>query len=115
MVVPMYYIKGDKWRQLDVHSSSKFHLFPTLHFSLCKFRTVKHTLPVEIGRYCNIDRNLRYCTLCNENILGNEFHVTFESSKMQDLRRMYISKMLWDKEHCSVLSPDQVFDSHCRK
>ena len=31
--------------------------------ALCKFRTMNHSLPIEKGRYFNIDRNERLCTL----------------------------------------------------
>ena len=36
-----------------------------LRNSFVKFRTTKHRLPIETGRWRNIDRSLRFCTLCN--------------------------------------------------
>ena len=33
-----------------------------------------HHLPIEKGRWKNIERNLRKCQLCNLNDIGDEFH-----------------------------------------
>ena len=34
-------------------------------------------LPIETGRWFNIERNERYCTLCNRNEIQDEFHILF--------------------------------------
>jgi hypothetical protein len=34
---------------------------------LCRFRTVNHNLPIEIGRCNNTNRHNRICTHCNRN------------------------------------------------
>ena len=34
--------------------------------AICKLRLSSHVLPVEQGRYKNISRSERYCTLCNQ-------------------------------------------------
>ena len=39
-----------------------------------KFRMCNHHLPIEKGRWQNIERNLRKCQLCNLNDIGDEFH-----------------------------------------
>jgi hypothetical protein len=41
---------------------------------LCKFRTTNHRLPIDIGRWQNIERNNRICLLCDTNTIGDEFH-----------------------------------------
>ena len=41
---------------------------------LCKFRTTNHRLPIEIGRWQNIERNNRICLLYDTNTIGDEFH-----------------------------------------
>ena len=43
-----------------------------------KFRTNNHTLVLERGRYSNMERHLRYCALCNANIIRGEFHLFLE-------------------------------------
>ena len=45
---------------------------------IVKFRTVNHKLAIETGRYININREFRYCELCNMNKLGDEYHLFFE-------------------------------------
>ena len=42
-----------------------------------QFRLGNTKLPAETGRWVNIDRNERYCTLCNRNEIGDEFHLLF--------------------------------------
>jgi hypothetical protein len=40
-------------------------------YTLCKFRTTNHKLPIETGRWNNIDRVNRICTKCdNINAFG---------------------------------------------
>ena len=46
---------------------------------ICKFRCLSHKLPIEKGRFLNIERNERICLLCNKNELGDEFHYLFKS------------------------------------
>ena len=43
---------------------------------ITKMRTSNLHLPIETGRWANIPRQDRICTLCNENI-GDEFHILF--------------------------------------
>jgi hypothetical protein len=45
-----------------------FKLLPrNLALSLCRFRWGNHKLPIEKGRYINLDHDLRYCHLCPNN------------------------------------------------
>ena len=43
-----------------------------------KIRTCYHRLPIETGRWSNIDRNLRICTMCNRKCIGEEYHYIME-------------------------------------
>ena len=78
-----------KW-QSDVFNSPKcfnFRIFKTdfafekyiielpikAYIDLAKFRTTNNRLPIEKGRWDNIERNERYCNLCNTNLIGDEF------------------------------------------
>ena len=82
------------WNQ-DVFNSSKclnYRLFKTTFIlekyitelslksaiTLAKFRTTNHKLPIEKGRWENIERNQRTCNLCNRNALGDEYHFLLE-------------------------------------
>ena len=47
---------------------------PQLKFSLIRFRTSNHRLPIETGRYNNTDRPDRICTLCHSHDIGDEYH-----------------------------------------
>ena len=54
---------------------------------LCKFRTTNHCMPIEKGRHLNIERNQRICSLCDKNVLGDEFHYLFECVNFDALRK----------------------------
>ena len=41
---------------------------------LSKYRLSAHSLSIETGRYHNISRNNRICSLCNMNTLEDEYH-----------------------------------------
>ena len=45
---------------------------------IVKIRCSNHKMAIETGRYYGIDRNLRYCDMCNLDVLGDEYHVFFE-------------------------------------
>ena len=40
----------------------------------------------------NIDRNERYCTLCNRNEIGDEFHLLFQCYTLRDQRNRFLTK-----------------------
>ena len=63
---------------------------------LCKFRTMNHSLPIEKGRYFGVERNLRVCVLCNNNLLGDEFHYLFECEFFKTERKLFISKYFYN-------------------
>ena len=45
------------------------------YLNILKFRTGDHHLPVEAGRWNNIEYSQRKCTLCNLNDIGDEMHM----------------------------------------
>ena len=67
---------------LDYHHSIEF----------CRFRTTNHKLPIEQGRWNNIDRNDRICTLCNSVDIGDEFHYVLQCNFFENFRKLHISK-----------------------
>ena len=46
--------------------------------TLCKFRTTKHKLPIETGRWYGIDRENRQCLKCNSRSIGDKFNYIME-------------------------------------
>ena len=56
--------------------------------TLCRFRTTNHRFPIETGRWLNIERNERNCTLCNLNKLGDEYHYLLECPFFSNDRRI---------------------------
>ena len=63
--------------------------------SLLKFRTSNHRLPVEVGRYTNIDRHNRLCPFCLAT--GDEFHFLFLCKHFKHARQKYIHRQYTDR------------------
>jgi len=63
---------------------------------MVRFRLCNHKLAVERGRYNNVERHRRYCDICNENILGDEFHTLMECSNVEvkEYRKRTIQKYI---------------------
>ena len=57
---------------------------------LTRFRCRNHKLPIEIGCYYNIERNLRTCSVCNSQDVGDEFHYLFNCTYLRSARRKYL-------------------------
>ena len=62
--------------------------------TLCKFRTTNHRLIIETGRWHNIDRDDRICTLCNAGLIGDEFHYLLECTYFNDDRKTFLGRKL---------------------
>ncbi len=65
------------------------------HVAISRFRTNNTRLPKITGRFkkTKVERHKRFCTLCNENKLGDEYHILFEctNEKVVLNRLKYIS------------------------
>ena len=59
-------------------------------YTLCKFRTINHKLPIEIGRWTNIQRDRRNCKLRNSKDLGDEYHYIMMCTEMSVKRNKCI-------------------------
>jgi hypothetical protein len=66
-------------------------------FLLCRFRTSNHRLPIEIGRWQNINRENRECNLCQGRELRDEFHYLFECTEFSHAR----TRLIPQKYRCS--------------
>ena len=67
-------------------------LQPKFYIPLARFRTTNHRFPIEKGRWENIERSRRVCTLCNYEFLGDEFHYLFECEFFKERRKLYLPK-----------------------
>ena len=67
-------------------------LQPLSFIILSRFRTKNNRLPVEWGRWENVDCSQRFCNLCTGNMLGNEFHYLLECKYFTEERKKYLPK-----------------------
>jgi len=60
--------------------------------NICKFKTSKHSLPIEKGRYQQLERSKRLCELCDMNTIVDEYHYVCEckNQDIRDLRDKYL-------------------------
>lgn len=63
-----------------------------LRFIFRKFRTCNHKLPIETGRWNNLERCHRICSLCNKNTLDDEYHYVMECQAFSLLRNKLIEE-----------------------
>ena len=68
-----------------------------LKFALIRFRTSNHRLPIEVGRYHNIERKDRVCTLCSSNDIGDEYHYLVICPYFYANRLQFIPKYVYEK------------------
>ena len=79
----------------DLVFGQYFHLLPNdLAKAFCHFKCLSHKLPVELGRFCGIERDDRICDLCGLNRLADEYHYLFECTYFEEQRRMYLPRGL---------------------
>ena len=57
-----------------------------------KFRTTNHRLPVETGRWFSIPYNERFCVLCNDNKIADEYHFLLECSALSTIRKEFLQQ-----------------------
>ena len=41
---------------------------------ICEMRISAHNLNIETGRFYNLDRHERMCSMCNLNVVEDEYH-----------------------------------------
>ena len=114
-----------KW-QSDVENSSKgttYRLFkqcfefekyldilqPKDAIVLCAFRVSNHRLPIETGRWKNIDRQHRFCEFCEERELGDEYHCLLQCKSLIDERKQYLPK--YYQKSINVIKFSKLFQS----
>ena len=95
-----------KWRS-DLNNSSKgvqfnsfkdtieletyFKILPqNLYINMVRFRTGNHKMPIETGRWLNIELSNRKCELCDKDTIGDEFHYLLECTFFQRDRERFV-------------------------
>ena len=63
-------------------------------FTLCKFRTTNNHLPVETGRWNQIERENRICTFCDARDIGDEFHYIMQCKHFSNYRKTLFKNTL---------------------
>lgn len=79
------------------------------YIALAQFRTTNNKLPIEKGRWENIDRSQRYCSLCNRNLIGDEYHFLIECEYFKEARLVYIPR--YYIRHCNTYTFAQIMSS----
>ena len=63
-----------------------------IRYFFVNFRVGSHDLEIERGRYSNIPRQNRICTLCNSSSLEDEFHFLLNCEFYSELRMLHIPR-----------------------
>ena len=102
--------------EVHVHKFENYliDLTPKFRKYFIDFRLCNHRLPIETGRWHNIDRNLRKCNLCLNNEIGDEFHYAFECPAF-DLERSLIVPFIYKKRVSSILYSNIFNSTHLGK
>jgi len=80
---------------------------------LSRFRLGCSKLPIERGRYQNIERHRRFCQLCDEGRLGDEFHILLECknvtliSQRKKLLPMFCQSRPNVVKFCNIMNDDK--------
>ena len=80
---------------------------------LCKFRCSNHKLPIVSGRYSNVPRDMRICTLCNMKVMGDEFHYLFQCPFFEKDRKLLLKKYFIKRP--SSFKMNQLFNTTSHK
>ena len=88
--------KGYLYQHLVDNSGMQFYLRKPIENkykkSISRIRMSSHKLNIESGRYNNIARVNRVCTLCNHRDVEDEFHFILKCPFYADLRTKYIKQ-----------------------
>ena len=70
---------------------------------ICKMRISAHNLNIETGRFYNLYRHERVCSMSNLNVVEDEYHCILQCEKYIDVRRRYRKKYYWKMPSCFKL------------
>ena len=78
-------------------------------YTFCKYRCGNHRLPVESGRWQNLQRNERLCPLCGSSDIGDEYHYILSCKALNYERRKYLPD--YCKSNPNVIKLEKLFCS----
>ena len=83
----------------------------TYRKAFTKFRISAHKFPIESGRYKNVSRENRLCTLCSDNEIGDEFHYFMKCSNnyMSATRQTFLNFLYSLNAQLKAFSDDCIF------
>jgi hypothetical protein len=73
-------------------------------FTFCRYRTSNHRLPIEVGRWTNVERHNRLCQLCQSREIGDEFHYVLQCPNFVTDRKNLIPKYFFNRPSTLKLS-----------
>jgi hypothetical protein len=79
--------------------------------AVTRFRISAHKLPIETGRYANIEHDLRLCPICNSNEIGDEYHYFSHCSnkRLEKLRENFLNELVDFNCKFSSLGTNNIF------
>ncbi len=97
--------KGVCWilgREISFHTGSLFHWVKGSSGLLAKLKCGVLPLAIETGRFKNIDRELRFCRVCDKNIVESEYHHLLHCEPLSHIRDGY-KVDLFDKKGTQMM------------
>ena len=103
-----YKLNFEYERYLDVLPSD-------LRIYFSRLRLASHSLRIQTGRYMGqrLERNLRFCLICNTQDIEDEYHFTLICNNYNDIRKKYIKRYYYVRP--SVFKFTQLMQSENRK
>ena len=68
-----------------------------LYLTMARFRTCNFKLPIETGRWYDIDIEERKCDICQQNTLGDEFHYLLECEHFCNARKRLLPPCYYER------------------
>ena len=104
--------KGQHYRLLKHEMAFEGYLSKytkKIYSPLLKFRTSNHKLPVERGRWEKKKHNECVCTICNRNMIGDEFHYVLECEAFKEERHALVKRYFY--KHPNVLKYSELMNN----
>ena len=104
--------KGQHYRLLKNEMAFEGYLSKytkKIYSPLLKFRTSNHKLPVERGRWEKKKHNECVCTICNRNMIGDEFHYVLECEAFKEERHALVKRYFY--KHPNVLKYSELMNN----
>jgi hypothetical protein len=88
---PVLFIIGFTTELSNISSYKHFIIQLSVQSNLNQYRSI---------RFYNLDRHKRVCSMCDLNVVENEYHFILQCEKYIDVRRKYLKKYYWQRPSC---------------